>query len=168
MQPRNRWSWSVLSVFVLAALAAGCASSRREMYVQDKASDYVYRKPIGELWPQVRTFLTEKDLALRESPGGYEIATDWQQQGAPSNLGTSYVRYLVRGVQPSPGLTSVQILRQNRVESGQGAMASSNNRTAGTDSNNRTRDREMEWELLQRLDPEGAKAITAEAEKSVQ
>ena len=168
MPSRARPSWSLLPVLALAVLATGCASSRREMYIQEKASDYVYRKPLGELWPQVRSFLTEKELALREAPGAHEISTDWQQQGAASNLGTSYVRYLVRGHQPSPGLSSVEIVRQNRVESGQGAMATPNNRTAGTDSSSRTRDREMEWELLQRLDPEGAKALQAEAEKTIQ
>ena len=160
--------WSVpLMLLASATLVTGCAAGRREMYIQEKASDYVYRQPIAEVWPQVRAMLTEKALPMREAPGGYEISTDWQQQGAPSNLGTSYVRYLVRGHQPSPVSTQVEILRQNRVESGQGAMATQNNRTTGTDSVSRTRDREMEWELLQRVDPEGAKALKVEAETTI-
>ncbi|ATB30673.1 hypothetical protein [Melittangium boletus] len=162
----SKWSvpWMLLTASVLVT---GCAASRREMYIQEKASDYVYRKPIAEVWPEVRAMLKEKELPVREAPGGYEISTDWHQLGASSNLGTSYVRYLVRGHQPSPAMTQVEILRQNRVESGQGAMATPNNRTAGTDSVSRTRDREMEWELLQRVDPEGAKALKAEAEATI-
>ena len=162
----KKWSVPLLLVTTLA-LGTGCAAGRREMYIQEKASDYVYRKPIAEVWPQVRALLAEKELPVREAQGAYEISTDWHQQGAASNLGTSYVRYLVRGHQPSPALTQVEILRQNRVESGQGALASANNRTTGTDSVNRTRDREMEWELLQRVDPEGAKALKAEAEATI-
>ncbi|WNG33176.1 hypothetical protein F0U61_05780 [Archangium violaceum] len=169
MKPSNRSSWSLsLVVLAVATLAVGCTASRREAYIQDKARQHVYRKPIAEVWPQVRSLLKEKELPVREAPGAYEISTDWHQVGAPSSLGTSYVRYLVRGKQPNPTMCSVEILKQNRVESGQGPMGSNGQRQdLGTDTTNMTRDVEMEWELLQRVDPEGAKALREEAEKSI-
>lgn len=170
MQSSKRSPWSLsLLLLTVTALATGCASSRRENYIQDKASSYVYRKPIAEVWPQVRAMLKEKDLPLREAPGAYEIATDWHMLGAPSSLGTTYVRYLVRGKQPSPAMCAVEILRQNRTQAGEGAMdvQTGQKGDVGTDATSMTRDREMEWELLQRVDPEGAKALIEEAKASI-
>lgn len=161
MSKRSPWSLSLL-LLTVTALASGCASTRRDAYIQDKASQYVYRKPIAEVWPQVRALLQEKELPLREAPGAYEIGTDWTMLGSPSSLGTSYVRYLVRGKQPSPVSCSVEILRQNRTQSGEGPAGNT-----GNDSSSMTRDREMEWELLQRVDPEGAKALLEEAKTAI-
>jgi uncharacterized lipoprotein len=170
MTPSKRSPLSLsLVLLAVTTLVTGCAASRREAYVQEKASQYVYRKPIAEVWPQVRMLLKERDLPLREAPGAYEISTDWHMVGAPSTLGTSYVRYLVRGKQPTPSMCSVEIFRQNRVEAGQGPVdaRTGQRRAIGTDSTNLQRDMELEWELLQRVDPEGAKALRAEAEQRI-
>jgi uncharacterized lipoprotein len=165
---RSPWSLSLV-VLAVATIATGCAAARREAYIQDKAMQHVYRKPIAEVWPQVRSMLQEKELPLREAPGGYEISTDWQMVGAPSSLGTAYVRYLVRGKQPTPAMCAVEIFKQNRTEAGQGPMdaQTGQRREIGTDTTNMTRDMELEWELLQRVDPEGAKALREDAEKSI-
>jgi uncharacterized lipoprotein len=170
MKPSKRSSWSLsLVLLAVTALATGCAAARREAYIQDKATQYVYRKPIAEVWPQVRMMLKEKDLPLREAPGAYEISTDWHMVGAPSSLGTNYVRYLVRGKQPSPAMTSIQIFKQNRTEAGPGPVdtRTGQRQEIGTDSTNLVRDVQMEWELLQRVDPEGAKALQSEAESAI-
>jgi hypothetical protein len=170
MMPSNRSPWCLsLVLLAVASLAAGCASTRREAYIQDKAMRHVYRMPIAEVWPQVRSMLQEKELEMRETPGGYEISTDWQMVGAPSSLGTAYVRYLVRGKQPSPVMSAVEIFKQNRTESGQGPVdaATGQRQQIGNDVTNMVRDMEMEWELLQRVDPEGAKALREEAKQAI-
>ncbi|WP_375770322.1 hypothetical protein NR798_05350 [Archangium gephyra] len=170
MNPSKRSPWSLsLVLLAVTTLATGCAASRREAYIQDKAAQHVYRKPIAEVWPQVRMLLKEKELPLREAPGAYEISTDWQMVGAPSTLGTNYVRYLVRGKQPTPAMCSVEIFKQNRVEAGQGPVdaQTGQRREIGTDTTNMVRDMEMEWELLQRIDPEAAKALRTEAENTI-
>jgi uncharacterized lipoprotein len=165
---RSPWSLSVV-LLAVSTLAVGCASTRREAYIQDKAMQHVYRKPIAEVWPQLRSMLQEKELEMREAPGGYEISTDWQMVGAPSSLGTAYVRYLVRGKQPTPAMCAVEIYKQNRTEAGPGPVDAQTNqrREIGTDTTNMSRDMELEWELLQRVDPEGAKALREDAEKSI-
>ena len=169
MTPSNRSPWSLSLVLFAVVSLAGCASARRDAYIQDKAMKHVYRQPIAEVWQQVRSMLQEKELEMREAPGAYEISTDWQMVGAPSSLGTAYVRYLVRGKQPSPAMCSVEIFKQNRTESGQGPMdARTGTRQAiGNDVTNMVRDMELEWELLQRVDPEGAKALREEAAQAV-
>ncbi|MFE8605114.1 hypothetical protein [Archangium violaceum] len=170
MKPSMRSPWSLsLVLLAVTTLATGCAASRREAYIQDKAAQYVYRKPIAEVWPQVRMLLKEKELPLREAPGAFEITTDWHMVGAPSTLGTNYVRYLVRGKQPSPALCRVEIFKQNRVESGPGPVdsRSGQRQNLGTDTTNLVRDMEMEWELMQRIDPDAAKALRTEAESTI-
>jgi uncharacterized lipoprotein len=164
---RSPWSMSLV-LLAAVTLAAGCTASRRQAYVEEKTQQHVYRKPIAEVWPQVRLLLKEKGFPMREAPGAYEISTDWQMVGAPSSLGTSYVRYLVRGKQPSPVLSTVEVLRQNRTESGQTPVdpRSGQRRDIGNDTSSLVRDLELEWELLQRVDPEAAKALQAEAEKA--
>jgi uncharacterized lipoprotein len=154
-------------------LSTGCASNRREMYLHDKAREHVYQQPISEVWPKVKELLAEEEYSIMEAKGGYELQTDWVMQGAPSSLGTSYARYLVRGGEPAPGKAAVQFLRQTRVESraahdtrtgatGEGPMAQ------GTDTNVLDRDYAMEWKLLQRVDAQAAQAIEAEAAQKVQ
>ena len=125
----------------------------------------MYRKPIAEVWPQVRMLLKEKELPLREAQGGYEISTDWHMVGTPSTLGTNYVRYLVRGKQPTPAMCAVEIFKQNRVESGPGPVdsRSGQRQNLGTDTTNLVRDTEMEWELLQKADPQTAEQLQAQA-----
>jgi hypothetical protein len=169
MTPSNRSPWSLSLVLLAVASLAGCAAARREAYIQEKAMQHVYRQPIAEVWPQVRSMLQAKELPLREAPGAYEISTDWHMVGAPSSLGTTYVRYLVRGKQPSPTMCSVEIFKQNRVESGPGPVNSQTGarENLGTDTTQMSRDVEMEWELLQRVDPEGAKALREDASKAI-
>jgi len=150
-----------------ALLATGCTAARREAFIQDKTRDYVYRKPIAEVWPQVRTLLKEEGFSLMEAPGGFEITTEWLQVGAPSSLGTSYARYLARGRQPNPGMTQVEFLRQNRTETRSAsapAFAADQPTGPGT-GGNLQRDLELEWKLMQRVDPEAARSFKAESEK---
>jgi uncharacterized lipoprotein len=167
MKTHASWSLPVV-LFASALLAAGCAAKRREAYLQDKTREHVYSKPLNDVWPQARMLLKEKGFSLRETPGSYEIATEWLQTSPPSTLGTSFTRYLVRGKQPSAESSTVEFLRQNRVEAGAGAVHSGTGERqagSGTNTTNLERDLEMEWELLQRVDPEGAKALTTEAEQ---
>ncbi|SES92462.1 hypothetical protein [Stigmatella erecta] len=169
MLPSNSRS-GVLAVMVMAScLLAGCASNRREAYLQDKAAAHVYRQPIAEVWSQAKALLSEEGYSMMEAQGRYEMQTEWLMLGAPSSLGTTYARYLVRGGQKAPGQTTVVFHRQMRVQS-QGAHNTSTGGSAGsagTDSNTLDRDHAMEWKLLQRVDAEAAKALEAEAARNV-
>jgi hypothetical protein len=150
------------------ALTTGCAANRREAYLQDKAVGFVYRQPIAEVWPKAKELLTEEGYSPMEAKGGFEMTTDFIMQGAPSSLGTSYARYLVRGIEKNPGQCTVEFIKQARVES-KGAHDTNSGQDAeavGTNSTNR--DYAMEWKLIQKADPETAKAWQDEAAQKVQ
>jgi hypothetical protein len=159
------------SLLVVAlALTTGCAANRRDAFLQDKARTHVYRQPIVEVWPKAKELLTEEGYSVMEAKGGFELQTEWLMQGAPSSLGTSYARYLVRGLEKGPGQSTVEFHRQVRVQS-QAAHDTNTGQAAegpGTDSNTLSRDHAMEWKLLQRVDPETAKTFEAEAAQKVQ
>ena len=161
---------TALLLVAALALATGCAANRRETYLQEKASTHVFRQPISEVWPKAKEVITEEGYSVMEAKGGFEMQTEWLMQGAPSSLGTSYARYLVRGIEKGPGQCTVEFLRQVRVES-QAAFDSAKGKAAegpGTDSNTLSRDYAMEWKLIQRADPEAAKALESEATTKVQ
>ena len=159
---------TTLLLLATLALTSGCAANRREAYLQEKASGHVYRQPLSEVWPKAKELLVEEGYSLMEAKGGFEMTTDYMMQGAPSSLGTAYARYLVRGIEKGPGQCSVEFIKQSRVES-QGAHDTNTGSTpAGTNTNSTNRDPEMEWKLVQKADPEAAKAMQAEAEQKVQ
>jgi hypothetical protein len=160
----------LLVVASLALTTAGCAGRRREAFLHDKARDHVYRKPVAEVFPQALALVKEKGFSFRAGKEGFEASTEWLMQGAPSSLGTTYARYLVRGVQKGPGQCSVEIWKQLSNES-RGADNTTGRPNEVTeapprpDTGNFNRDMELEWELIQRVDNESASALKAQAEK---
>ncbi|MDY7225878.1 hypothetical protein [Hyalangium rubrum] len=169
----SRLGSTALLLVAALALSTGCAANRRDAYLHDKAREHVYRKPINEVWPEVKAMLAEEEFSIMEAQGGYELQTDWVMEGAPSSLGTSWARYLVRGIEKGPGQSAVQFHKQARVQSqppndGNTGYPAEGIGHAGTDSNTLSRDHAMEWKLLQRVDAEAAKALEAEAAQKVQ
>jgi len=160
---------TALLLVAALALTTGCAANRRETYLQEKAGTHVYRQPIAEVWPKAKELITEEGYSVMEAKGGFEMQTDWMMQGAPSSLGTSYARYLIRGIEKGPGQCSVEFLKQSRVES-QAAHDTTTGKSEGptADAGSLARDYALEWKLLQKVDPETAKAMEAEAAQKVQ
>jgi uncharacterized lipoprotein len=161
---------TALLLVAALALSTGCAANRRETYLQEKAGTHVFRQPIAEVWPKAKELITEEGYSVMEAKGGFEMQTDWMMQGAPSSLGTSYARYLIRGIEKGPGQCSVEFLKQTRVES-QAAHDTNTGKSmegAGNASTAMTRDHELEWKLIQKVDPEAAKTLEAEAAQKFQ
>ncbi|MGE6756989.1 hypothetical protein ACQKGO_03160 [Corallococcus interemptor] len=161
---------ALLVVSVLALAFSGCAARRQQAYLEDKAMGHVYRKPIAEVWPEALALLKEKGFSVVKGQGGFETTTEWLMTSAPSSLGTSYARYLVRGFERGPGQCAVEFRRQDRSESraaddtgGRGKDMGES--AVGAGSSQMRRDSELEWELLQKVDPDAATALKAEAKK---
>ncbi|RKG76566.1 hypothetical protein D7W79_17490 [Corallococcus exercitus] len=162
---------ALLVVSVLALAFSGCAARRQQAYLEDKAMGHVYRKPIAEVWPAAVALLQEKGFSLMKGQTGFEATTEWLMTSAPSSLGTAYARYHVRGTERGPGQCSVEFRRQDRSESraaddttGRGKDMGES--AVGAGNSQMKRDSELEWELLQKVDPEAASALQAEAKKA--
>lgn len=166
----RRAATALLVVASLALSTAGCAGRRRESFLHDKAREHIYRKPVAEVFPQAIALIKEKGFSFRTGKEGFEASTEWLMQGAPSSLGTTYARYLVRGIQKGPGQCSIELWKQLSNES-RGADNTDGRPTEvteaapRTDSGNFNRDEELEWQLIQRVDSESAAALKAQAEK---
>ena len=161
---------TALMLLAALALTSGCAARQREAFVHDKAHEHVYRAPLAEVWPHARALLQEKGYSLMEAKGGFEAQTEWLQTSGASSLGTTFQRYLMRGRERGPGQSSVEFYKMVRSESrGADNVDENGGRGGGMNtaqaSNQSILDLEMEWELLQRVDPEAAKAYQAEAEQ---
>ncbi|MFP2924092.1 hypothetical protein ACLESO_02515 [Pyxidicoccus sp. 3LG] len=161
------------ALLILAAVSlstAGCAGRRREAFLHDKAREHVYRKPIAEVWPQAVALLKEKGFSFRAGKEGFEASTEFKMEGAPSSLGTTYVAYLVRGIQKGPGQCSLEYWKRISTEARgadntTGRPSELNDSGPRTDTGNFNRDEELEWELIQKVDAESASALKAQAEK---
>lgn len=159
---------AALAALLLAALATGCANTRRQAFLEQKASRHVYDKPLSVVWPQAQALLREKGFGLRASGTEAELLTEWLQMTPISSLGTVFSRYLVRGYAQPGNRCTVEFLRQDRTESGRAEFGPSQAPNTGgifNTANTGTRDLAIEWELLLRVEPELGKSLQAEAEK---
>ncbi len=181
MYRSTRAAGVLLAVATLLALS-GCSRSLRENYQRDQAANHVYRKPLAEMWPQVKALLQEKGYSWRENPGRFVLETEWRDAGGGS-LGpaTSY-RYLVEGNTLPNGSTTLRVTRAERTSQDigvdyrngvvrtrsdmAGAMASSNTSGKLPTERRSARDLQLELELLQRIDPEAAAKLEADAKSA--
>jgi hypothetical protein len=187
--PENGLTLKVRCVALLligAVLQGGCAlpGSARGGSTAPLAGQYVYEKPLSEVWPQARAILREEGYSLDESPDTFAMVTAWRDVGAKGAT-RRWIRYLVVGEpidgdhcivrfvraqiqQPSAGgieprgsepasrlLLPVAIKLRQR---SRGMSASSDLTEVGG------RDLSMELKLLRRVAPDVAERVEMEAE----
>jgi hypothetical protein len=161
------------ATWALTATLFGCAglgpARARETYLRQQLDDLEYAKPIGEVWPDVLRLLAERGYSLvgrdREKAGlpeqgflgrlvsaGFEtqqlgeegraVETDWDRHR---------LRYRVEG-RCAGGRCRIEFtsIKQDEMDPAR---------------DQRWRDREMELDLLRRVDPEAAARIEAGAEE---
>jgi hypothetical protein len=177
---RSTRAAGVLLAVASLLLMSGCAGSLRENYQRDRAASHVYRKSLAELWPQVKAVFQDKGYSWRENPGRFALETEWREAGG-GTLGpaTSY-RYLVEGNTLPNGGTTLRVTRAERTSQDigveyregvvrtrsdlAGAIASSNTSGKLPTERRAARDLQLELELLQRIDPEAAAKLEADAQ----
>jgi hypothetical protein len=192
---------SRILLFVLAVIAlvfaTGCAATNRETFMRERAAEYVYRRPMAEVFAAAEKLLADEGYTGRESKNSWVFITEWKEDGGGSNISSNYSRYLVEGKELGPNQSLIRIthmVRSTASESTGSADLSGNthgmspnigskgadadpkegggvpstegpagafNKKAGVASS--SRDVAMEWKLLQRLEPQQAKAIEREA-----
>lgn len=203
MRPMRR---ALLSVLFLSLTVFGCAALQRETRARELAGNYVYERPLAEIWPHVAALLIEQGHTPRETEQPYVLQTDWKAEVAGSPTSGIFSRYLVVG-KDGGGRSSVRFHRSTRrsehadrnitdvrhdrpvTKDQQGGRSAEQARYGDTDTGSAleheeeqvaeiagrrsttgapepsgSRDLQMEWLLLQRVDPEGAAKIFAQAE----
>ena len=146
---------SIAAGLIVTALAAtGCAGIRasqaRQDYIEQATRSHVYDKPCSQVWPDARQLLFAEGYSVKDTGEGamMTVETEWNYEDEFDD--TEATRYLVQGTAPRDGTCKVEFTRSERQSDGDLETE---------------RDVDMEWELLQRVDPAEAREIRAEAEE---
>ncbi len=148
-----------IGLIILSLTLISCAAMRTDTIRQDsihrQVRDYVYNKPIDQVWPYVRQMLFHRGYQVRHADrhqpdDGYTIETEWLETGADPNRWRS--RYLVQGIDVDA--THCKLLISRSTE------ASVSGQLSGS------RDFETEWALIREVEPDRAEQITTTAQKA--
>lgn len=166
VSPRAVSLW-VLCAWMLTCVS--CAAQRQQVAVEDAVREHVYPMPLHQVWPQALALLKDKGFTVKADATRYEARTDWEQITPPSSLGTSYANYFVVGKERGPGRCTIRYFRNDR------STAVPPSQPGGADPHPEyqrdgiqglglvpmDRDRQLEWQLLQRVEPELALSLQA-------
>ncbi len=135
-----------LSFSMLMLSFSGCASMRassaRQAYIHSVTRSYVHKASLESIFPEARKILFEYGYQVRDSNDN-TLETEWAQDG------TTERRYLVTATKVKTGY-SLQF-----------TMSEMRERSSSADT---SRDLDVEWVLIQRLDPAFARQVQAEAD----
>jgi hypothetical protein len=183
----------VALAFIALLGASGCAASNRESFMRERAGEHVYQRPLPEVWEAAKQLLAEDGFSGREVQGGWVFVTEWKEASGESSLGSRFTRYLVEGRALGQARSIIRFTKVLRATGSTGAgigdtegsthagMAPLSGGGAGSDAPmgvpkpeqegrgpksalaTGQRDLEMEWRLLQKIEPAKARAIEGEA-----
>ena len=135
-----------LSFSMLMLSFTGCASMRassaRQAYIHSATEAYIHKASLESIFPEARKILFEYGYQVRDSNDN-SLETEWAHDG------TTERRYLVTATKVNNGYRLQFTLSEMRERS-----------TTATTS----RDLDVEWVMIQRLDPSYAREVQAEAE----
>lgn len=191
-----RVSAVVVSLGVWVALS-GCATVQRQASLE-QMYEYAYPRPLDEVWPEVRQFISEQGYPPLESPGQYVMISDWVTSFNDSRVASGSERLYVRGVPLNRANSEVRIFRESRMTGNKARVGPSDLKDGstlmvlaadefsplaydpihqthqlkdgsgmGVQAGNKSKDRvftravDLEWKLLERLDPEEAGRLQA-------
>lgn len=146
----NRLSATCAAV-AIALLVSGCSAMRaasvRQEYIRSQTQDYVYQRPIAEVWGTSRQLLFQRGYELQNTGEGgtYTAETRWKVDG------TVQSRYLVQAIKLDEKSCKLNLSYVS------GAVGQTYFSTG--------RDIDTEWLLLQQLEPDRAAAIATEADR---
>ena len=142
----------------LLACASMKAASAKQNYIHSQTSKHVYDKPCQQVWPDARSMLFELGYSVKDTGEGTArtVETEWKTERHSSTSSNYYSnRYLVQGIQKGENGEKCKVRFTRNTRQSDGDVTSS-------------RDLDMEWKLLQRVNPSRAAAIQSEAETRAQ
>jgi uncharacterized lipoprotein len=136
---------------ILLVSAGGCATFRgasaRHAYIESQTQEFVFAKPAVEVWPAARQLLFEKGYEVKNTgeAGALTAESEWKHEDKRRS------RYLIQVSPVDPAHCKVMFTKMEGQD--------------GFKQNDSTRDTGMEWDLIQKVEPERATAIKADADK---
>lgn len=157
----------VVMALLVAFLAQGCAALRKGQRVHELAGRHVFRnKSLDDVLPAVQVLFSERGYSGRQGAGVGAIVTDWQEgPGGMTRLPGTFTRYLAAGRELPEGC-EVKVFKLTLTSKGRNAPVEVYNveamlrRGFGGDA---SRDLDLEWELIKRVEPDVAAEIEARA-----
>lgn len=143
-------SRSVKAIVGLMLCASGCAAmagwAARKQYIVNQTQNYTYGRPIQAAWPEVRTMFFEQGIEIENTgeASTFTLETKWKYTNDARD------KWLIQGLSVTDQTSQVHLTKVHAV----GNSQSSN------------RDYDMEWRLIQRLEPDKAAQITSDAEQA--
>lgn len=151
MKDKGRFMKRSIKVIVgLILCASGCAAmagwAARQQYIVEQTQNYTYSRPIQAAWPEVRSMLFERGIEIENTgeASTFTLETKWKYNS------DSRDKWLIQGLSVTDQSSQVHLTKVHAV----GNSQSSN------------RDYDMEWRLIQRLEPDKAAAIQQAAEQA--
>jgi hypothetical protein len=141
---------SIVGLFFVISATLGCATLRgasaRHQYIEGQAKEYVYAKSAGDVWPAARQLLFEKGYEVKNTGEGGTLTaeSEWKYEGKKRT------RYLVQVTKVDDGHCKVMFTKMETEKD----MSPTSERDVGS-----------EWDLIQKIEPERAAEIKAEADK---
>ncbi len=146
-------------IFVVAALVAGvptlsgCAALRasgaRHAHIEKQTETYTYDKPLSAVWPQARQLLFTEGYQVKDTDAS-NAETSWKTN---ENYRS---RYLLSGFAVDDDHCQVQFMKAEERK----------NKDGGWHNADIERDLGMEWKLIQKVAPDKASKIKADAESA--
>ena len=155
-----------LLLLIAATSLTACGPLHRSAVIKERTEHHHYAQSLDALWPSVRAFLDEYRFEYEEVPEQHLFVTDWRDELD----GAAYTQYVIQGERLGATESRITIRRMSR-QVGDGKpywkLTKRPERFSKTTLGYTFYERalDLEWELLRRLDPEGAKAIEVAASR---
>jgi len=182
---RRRPYRPLLPCLVLGLLLGACAGDRAQRRLEDEAARFVYVAPAPKVMAQARALLEARGYTVREDPTGRPVlSTPWKQVVDSPGAASQVRRYLVAAKDVGQGRLLVRVYSINYTTVGLAdahpSLGSRSGRQSGEGGGRSgpfvagervsaskgwlQRDLELEWRLLERLEPELAQLLKEEAQ----
>ena len=138
-----------IGMFLMLGLMMGCATLRgmgaKHEHIETQTKNYVYNQPAQAVWPAARQILFEKGFEVKNTgeAGMLTAESEWKYENKKRT------RYLVQATPVSATQCRIVFTKMEADKNG----------------NESSRDVALEWELIQRVEPDRATQIKTEAEQ---
>ena len=144
---RMKFEW--IGMFLTLGLMMGCATLRgmgaKHEHIEAQTKNYVYNQSAAAVWPAARQILFEKGFEVKNTgeAGMLTAESEWKVEGKKKT------RYLVQATPVSEAQCKIVFTKME----------------SSKDGNDSERDLALEWELIQKVEPDRAAQIKTEAEQ---